>query len=108
MPELDKLVLSYFAKAVEAQVSNEGEFIDVKKPSSGIGFMVRFKFALGKNRIGEGVAMKILVHFANETLTNALYSNMSADDKFTPTIISARNKVSGMRKLLLSYSKVVG
>lgn len=72
-----------------------------------IGSLATFKFACSSDRIRVGAALRVLLHFVEETITNALNSRFCTTDKSFLLIISECNVDSQSWKRLRSYPEVV-
>lgn len=77
-----------------------------KDPIFLIGFLATFKLACIIYSIHEGVAMLVVPHNVNESLSNAAKHNMCDTDRSPPISASVRKLDRRSRRLLRSYQKI--
>lgn len=104
----DKTVSSYIAKIIKKVNSQmKAQFCDWKDLISFIGTLATFKLACNTHRIHDRAAMRVILHYGNKRLVNALNSCVSATGKSSHISLSFHSVDNGFCKFLRSYREVV-
>lgn len=85
----------------------KAHFFNPKDPISITGFLATFKLVYDTNKIHEGAAIWVLLHYVHKALANALDSRMCVEDRHTSIAASVRDQEPRSRNLLRSYPEVV-